>query len=195
MGEYRRSREGTPGQTCGTPESILVVLQFALLLFGISLTAYLRDLDVSIAEVVLAVGYLCRLRLLRVHRCGRNHLGRLSVPDTPIRPASEAPTLGKEIHRTFLCLVEALKPRAVTLLHRRIKQLKQHRTQQIPLHACSVSSLAERRPPLLPQKMCPTPTTRRLFQTPHPGGKTHSSLPPFRRAFPPPQVLVAGELY
>ena len=103
-----------------------MVLQFALLLFGIALTTYLRDLDVSIAEVVLVVGYLCRLRLLRVHRRGRNHLGRLSVPDTPIRPASEAPTLGKEIHCSLSCLVEALKPRAVTLLHRRIKQLKRH---------------------------------------------------------------------
>jgi hypothetical protein len=36
-------------------ESLPVMLQLALLLFGIALTVYLWDLDVSVAEVVLVV--------------------------------------------------------------------------------------------------------------------------------------------
>ena len=39
-------------------ESLPVMLQFALLLFGIALTVYLWDLDVTIAEVVLAVIFI-----------------------------------------------------------------------------------------------------------------------------------------
>jgi hypothetical protein len=88
-------------------ESLPVMLQFALLLFGIALAVYLWDLNVSAAGSGVG-GHFDRHYLLHMHHRGRDDLERLSVPDTLIRSTPEGPAVGEGIHPACSCLVEEL---------------------------------------------------------------------------------------
>ena len=115
MGEHRRSREGTPGQARGTPEvgvspdhgvpaghAAVCPPPFRDCTYRLSLGSgrhYRRS----------GVGYHFRwLDLLQLHHDRCDGLERLSVPNTPIRSASEGSGLDEGVHHSRSCLAETL---------------------------------------------------------------------------------------
>ena len=107
-------------------ESLPVMLQFALLLFGIALTVYLWDLNVPIAEVVLVVtsaGFAFYAFIAVAATIWR---------DCPFQtPLSVLLPKALPCAKEFTALVRVwlrhwLRPRAIMLLHHRIKQSKKH---------------------------------------------------------------------
>jgi len=114
VGEYRRSREGTPGQTYGTQEVGSAPDHGVPVRYVAVCSPPFRDgscrLPMGSERFCRGsgVGGHCdRPGLLHIHHRGRDDLERVSVPDTLIRSAPDASTVGKESHPAYSYLVEA----------------------------------------------------------------------------------------